>query len=233
MSPALLRSPARAVRSAILGCAALAAPTGVVPAQPAAPSPALDSVIRHHMASAGIVGVAAAVIVDKQVAWMRGFGYADVARTRPFTPATIMNVGSIAKTFTGVAMMRAVEDGKLSLDEDINRYLPFRVENPHRPGSVITLRHLATHTSGISDRWAVYARTYHYGGDAPEPLGRFLAQYFTPRGAHYARTSWRPPPGSSASTPTSAQRWPGTSWSAPWGNGSTSTPAGTSSRRCA
>lgn len=87
------------------------------------------------MASASISGVAAAVIVDKQIVWTRGYGYADVARTRPFTPATIMNAGSIAKTFTGVAMMRAVQDGTLSLDEDINRYLPFRVENPGPSGA--------------------------------------------------------------------------------------------------
>jgi CubicO group peptidase (beta-lactamase class C family) len=180
----------RVVRAAVLGGVALLAPTALLRAQPAEPSAALDSVIRQHMASAGIMGVAAAVIVDKQVVWMRGFGYADYARTRPFTPATIMNVGSIAKTFTGVAMMRAVQNGQLSLDEDINRYLPFRVVNPHRPGAVITLRHLATHTSGITDRWAVYSRTYHYGGDAPEPLGPFLTQYFTPGGTHYDKENF-------------------------------------------
>jgi len=43
-----------------------------------------------------------------------------VARSRPFTPSTIMNVGSIAKPITGVAMMRAIQEGKLSLDADIN-----------------------------------------------------------------------------------------------------------------
>ena len=111
-------------------------------------------------------------------------------RTRPFTPNTIMNVGSIAKPFTGVAMMRAVQEGKLSLDEDINTYLPFRVVNPHRPDEMITLRHLATHTSGITDRWEVYAGAYHYGGDSPEPLGRFLEQYFAPNGRHYSRDNF-------------------------------------------
>lgn len=190
MSLGILRCHSRGARLALLGGAALVSPFGLLRSQSVEPPAAVDSVIREHMASANIMGVAAAVIVNKQIVWTRGFGYADFARTRPFTPATIMNVGSIAKTFTGVAMMRAVQEGKLSLDEDINRYLPFRVENPHRPGSVITLRHLATHTSGITDRWAVYSRTYHYGGDAPEPLDRFLTQYFTSNGAYYARENF-------------------------------------------
>src|SRR6185436_9845830 len=99
-------------------------------------------------------------------------------RTKPFTPNTIMNVGSIAKPFTGVALMRAVQEGKLSLDEDINAYLPFRVVNPYYPMEKITLRHLATHTSGITDQWSVYKNTYHFGGNAPEPLAEFLKSYF-------------------------------------------------------
>lgn len=190
MSLGVFRGQTRRARLVTLGVATLVAPVGVLHSQSAASVASLDSVIRHHMASAGIMGVAAAVIVNKQMVWARGFGYADVARTRPFTPATVMNVGSIAKTFTGVAMMRAVQEGKLSLDEDINRYLPFRVENPHRPASTITLRHLATHTSGITDRWSVYSRTYHYGGDAPESLDRFLRQYFMPSGEYYARDNF-------------------------------------------
>ncbi len=101
-----------------------------------------------------------------------------------------MNVGSISKTFTGVAMMRAVQEGRLSLDVDINKYLPFRVVNPHRPDALITLRHLATHTSGIKDRWDVYHGVYRYGGERPAPLGDFLADYFGTEGAHYSRDNF-------------------------------------------
>jgi CubicO group peptidase (beta-lactamase class C family) len=155
-----------------------------------APAPALDSTIAARMADAGIMGLGAAVLVDGEVIYLRGHGWADRARTRPFTPATLMNVGSIAKTVIGVAMMRAVQDGRVTLDEDVNRWLPFRVVNPHRPDARITLRHLATHTSGITDRWAVYERTYHYGGDAPDRLDRFLASYFTPGSATWARENF-------------------------------------------
>jgi CubicO group peptidase (beta-lactamase class C family) len=99
-------------------------------------------------------------------------------------------VGSIAKPFVGVAMMRAVHEGKLALDEDINTYLPFRVVNPHRPNEKITLRHLATHTSGITDRSEVYAGAYHYGGDSPQPLAGFLEQYFARDGKTYSRENF-------------------------------------------
>jgi CubicO group peptidase (beta-lactamase class C family) len=170
---------------ALSGVSAVAAQPPVFPT-----NAALDSLVTTQMADAGIMGLAAAVIVDRQVVWMKGYGFADQRRTRPFTPGTIMNVGSIAKPFVGVAMMRAVQEGKLSLDEDINKYLPFRVVNPHHPKEKITLRHLATHTSGITDRREVYSGTYHYGGDSPEPLGPFLEQYFTPGGKDYSRDNF-------------------------------------------
>lgn len=152
---------------------------------------ALDSLIAAQMTDAGIMGLGAAVIVNRQVVWMKGYGFTDWQRTRPFTTNTIMNIGSIAKPFMGVAMMRAVSEGKLSLDEDINHYLPFRVVNPHHPNERITLRQLATHSSSITDRWEVYRSVaYHYGGDSPERLGAFLEQYFAVGGKHYARDNF-------------------------------------------
>lgn len=154
------------------------------PVQPT--SPRLDSLIAGRMADAGIMGLAAAVVVNRQVVWTRGYGFADVRRTRPFTPGTVMNVASISKTFTGVAMMRAVQEGRLSLDADINTYLPFRVVNPRHPDKPITLRQLATHTSSITDRWEIYRESYHYGGDSPERLERYLTDYFTPTGRTYS-----------------------------------------------
>jgi CubicO group peptidase (beta-lactamase class C family) len=151
---------------------------------------ALDELVAKQMAEAGFMGLAAAVIAERQVVWMKGYGFADWQRTRPFTPHTIMNVASISKPFTGVAMMRAVQEGKLALDEDVNAYLPFRVRNPHHPAEKITLRHLATHTSGIADRDEVYSRAYHFGGDSPEPLARFVEQYFRPDGRDYSRDNF-------------------------------------------
>jgi CubicO group peptidase (beta-lactamase class C family) len=150
----------------------------------------IDSFIEQKMNESGIVGLGAAVIIDKKLVWSKGYGYADKENKIPFTPTTIMNIGSISKTFTGVCLMKAVEDKKLSLDEDLNTYLPFEVVNPYFPNEKITLRNLATHTSGLADRYPFYMDHYFYGGDSPEQLGDFLQNYFTPGGKYYSKENF-------------------------------------------
>ncbi|AKC81513.1 beta-lactamase [Xanthomonas arboricola] len=137
------------------------------------------------MREGGLVGVAAAVIVDGKVAWRGAYGLADRESGRPFTTKTVMNIASISKTVVGAAMMRAQEEGKLSVDADIDAYLPFQVRNPRYPSAPITLRQIATHTSSITDRWDVYAASYHFGRNAPQPLGEFLRGYLVPGGPDY------------------------------------------------
>ena len=155
------------------------------------PKTSIDSFIESKMSETGIVGIGASVIIDKKVVWTNGYGYADKENKIPFTPATIMNIASISKTFTGVCIMKAVEDGKVSLDEDINTYLPFKITNPNFPNEKITLRHLATHTSGLTDRSPFYGdSTYYYGGRKPEPLGEFLKNYFVQGGKHYSKDNF-------------------------------------------
>jgi len=151
---------------------------------------AVDTFIETKMQESGIVGIGAAIIVDKKLVWSKGYGYADRENKIPFTPNTIMNIGSISKTFTGVCLMHAVEDNKLSLDKDINNYLPFKVINPYFPNEKITLRNLATHTSGLVDRYPFYDSTYYYGNDSPESLGEFLKNYFVQDGKYYRKENF-------------------------------------------
>jgi CubicO group peptidase (beta-lactamase class C family) len=152
---------------------------------------ALNGVIEKQMEASGLVGIGAAIVVDKKVVWMQGYGFADKENNKPFTPETIINIGSITKTITGICLMQAVEAGKLSLDEDINRYLPFKVINPNCPEEKITLRHLATHTSGLADRYPFYTDSvYCYNGEEPEALGVFLRHYFEPGGKYYDKDNF-------------------------------------------
>lgn len=74
---------------------------------------------------------------------------------RPLTADSIIETGSLAKQFTAAAIMLLVEDGKASLDDDIQRYLP---EMPDY-GVPITLRHLLNHTSGLREQWSLLALT--------------------------------------------------------------------------
>lgn len=178
--------------AALLGGLLASLQAVAAPATTPVDAQAIDRTIEGRMQEAGLVGVGAAIILDRKLVWSRGYGFADKQDAVRFTPDTVMNIGSISKTFTGAALMQAVEDGKLSLDEDINAYLPFKVVNPAFPDARITLRHLATHTSGITDRWEVYQRSYHWGGDAPEPLGEFLQGYLATGGKDYAKDNFLP-----------------------------------------
>jgi CubicO group peptidase (beta-lactamase class C family) len=151
----------------------------------------IDSLIETKRKESGIVGMGAAIIVHKKIAWIKGFGFADQENKIPFTASSILNIGSISKTFTGFCLMKAVEEKKLSLDENINTYLPFKIVNPYFPEEKITLRQLATHTSGLADRYPFYTdSTYCYNGIKPEPLGDFLKNYFTREGSHYSKENF-------------------------------------------
>lgn len=59
----------------------------------------IDAYINKTMAETGIVGAAAAIIIDKKLVWTKGYGYADRENKRPFTANTIMNIASISKVF--------------------------------------------------------------------------------------------------------------------------------------
>lgn len=154
-------------------------------------TPTIDSIIYKKMQESELVGIGAAIIIDKKLVWQKGYGYADRENKIPFSPETLMNIASVSKVFTGACLMKAVELGKLNLDADIKIYLPFKIVNPYFPDKKITLRMLATHTSGLADRYPFYTdSTYFYGKDAPEPLGDFLEQYFSPAGKYYSKENF-------------------------------------------
>ncbi len=151
----------------------------------------LDSLIIKKMAEDGIVGLGAAIIIDKKVAWKKGYGFSDRKAGIPFTTSTLMNIASVSKTVTGACLMKAVEQNKLSLDEDVNNYLPFKIHNPYFPEAKITLRNLATHTSGLTDRYPFYTDSLYFNGkDSPQKLGDFLQQYFIPGGPYYSKENF-------------------------------------------
>jgi CubicO group peptidase (beta-lactamase class C family) len=129
-------------------------------------------------------GLAAAIVRDGEIAWARGYGWANLADERRATPDVQFMLASVSKTFIAVAVMQAVEDGLLDLDADVDDVLPFPVRNPAFPDAAITARMLLAHTSSIRDNWDVLTRIYT-PGDSPVPLGAFLEGYLVPGGRHY------------------------------------------------
>lgn len=98
-------------------------------------------------------GVSIAVVKDGEVVYSRGYGMANLEYDIPNSPSTIFHIASVSKQFTDFAVLLLAEEGKVSLEDDIRKYIP---EVPDF-GKTITLRHLATHTSGMRDQWNLLA----------------------------------------------------------------------------
>lgn len=142
-----------------------------------------DSFVPALMEEEAIPGLAIAVVRDHQVVHMRGYGFADVDSRTPMTADTPMNIASISKPILGIVLLQLHDKGRLDLDADINGMLPFPVNNPNADGRAISIRQLATHTSGIADFYEV--SDYEVGGDSPTPLVDHLRGLLTPEGARY------------------------------------------------
>jgi CubicO group peptidase (beta-lactamase class C family) len=151
--------------------------------------------------AAGAAGFSMALIDENGINWSESRGYADLARQRPMSIDTLMNIASISKTVTGTSLMMLVEQGKLDLDRDVNEYLPFKVIHPDHPDAPITARQLLTHSSSIVDRDEVYfsETVYFPGADNPISLGEFVQAYLSPAGRYHD-------PGNFAAHPPGTQR---------------------------
>lgn len=104
----------------------------------------------------------------------RAYGSADLERDAPITPDSVFDIGSLQKQFVAASILLLAEDGKLSLSDDVHKYIP---ELPGY-GQTITLNHLLTHTSGIRDWTALLP----LAADKPTALTAILRQ----RGLNFA-----------------------------------------------
>jgi CubicO group peptidase (beta-lactamase class C family) len=113
----------------------------------------LDGYMPYALATGDLAGAVVVVVKDGQIVTERGFGYADVAAKKPVDPKlTLFRPGSTSKLFTWTAVMQLVEQGKLDLDADVNKYLDADFQVPPRDGKPITLRNIMTHTAGFEEQ---------------------------------------------------------------------------------
>lgn len=110
---------------------------------------------RNLQQNKNIVGLSAAIIVNDSVIWSNGFGYADKLNKVPMTTNTVVNMGSITKTFTSLSVMQLQQRGSLNINNPLNSYLTdFRPKTKNIDIKDITVRSVLTHTSGIQpDIW--------------------------------------------------------------------------------
>ncbi|MBX6350753.1 MAG: serine hydrolase [Clostridia bacterium] len=105
-----------------------------------------ESFVVDRMSRTKLAGLSVALVEGDRVTYARGFGCRDVEKGLPATPRTLFGIGSVTKSFTCAALLVLAEEGRLSLDDPVEEYLPLEV----RPmGEPIRLRHLMSHTSGI------------------------------------------------------------------------------------
>ncbi len=107
----------------------------------------VDAFVREKMTANHIPGLSLAVVRDGKIIYAKGYGMANLELSAPATEKTAFAIYSITKTFTAVATMMLVEDGKISLEDPISKHLAGLPADWNK----ITIRHLLTHTSGISD----------------------------------------------------------------------------------
>lgn len=120
----------------------------------------LDGVAQRVFTQQEVVGASVLVAKGGKILLHKGYGFADLGLETPAQPETVYHVVGPMLPFTGIAVLQQVERGKLSLDDDISRFVPeFPLQGHH-----VTVRQLLNHTSGIVD--------YHYLGDPIEATSR-------------------------------------------------------------
>ena len=113
-----------------------------------APAWSIEERMRHYK----VPGVSVAVIKDFKVDWARGYGFRDAEAREPVTERTLFQAGSISKPVAAMTVLKKVEQGKLSLDEDVNLKLTSwkLPENELTAKKKVTLANLLSHTAGLT-----------------------------------------------------------------------------------
>jgi CubicO group peptidase (beta-lactamase class C family) len=98
-------------------------------------------------------GCAIGIVRNDSLIYAKGYGLANLEYAIPNTPETIFHTASVSKQFSAYAIVLLAKQGKLQLDDDIHKYLPWFPDLNEK----ITIRHLLNHTSGIRDQWQLLA----------------------------------------------------------------------------
>ncbi|MCZ6598542.1 MAG: serine hydrolase, partial [Planctomycetota bacterium] len=131
---------------------------------------------------AGSPGAAVAIVQDGEVVYARGYGEANLEHGVPITPQSVFYLGSVSKQFVAFCIALLEHEGKLSLEDDLRKYVP---ELPDY-GTTITIAHLVHHTSGIRDYLELMSLaglplgTFHDDEGVIELIARQKGLNFTP-----------------------------------------------------
>lgn len=108
----------------------------------------IDKVANDTLAKTGVPSASIAIVKDGQIVYTKAYGDARLDPKTPATPQMRYSIGSISKQFTAVAILLLQEQGKLSLDDKVAKYIPDLTR-----ANEVTIRQLLSHTSGYQDYW--------------------------------------------------------------------------------
>jgi CubicO group peptidase (beta-lactamase class C family) len=159
--------------------------------------PELDAKIAELLTGTpSVPGANVAIVKGGKVAFAKGYGKARLDPAAPMTADTIVNVASISKVVTALAVMRLVDQGKIGLDADLQPVLGFALRNPQFADVPITLRMLLSHTSSINSRsdsmTAPIEENWVENADASISLETFVGDTFTPGKRWYSTEHYHP-----------------------------------------
>jgi CubicO group peptidase (beta-lactamase class C family) len=106
----------------------------------------LETFIFEKLSETKLPGLSLALVRGGEIVWKRGFGFRDLSCGLPATPHTLYAIASVTKSFTCIAVMQLMEQGKLSLDDPIDVHIPYSLKSEAQP---VRIWHLMSHSSGI------------------------------------------------------------------------------------
>jgi CubicO group peptidase (beta-lactamase class C family) len=108
----------------------------------------IDDIAHKVLATTGVPSASVAVVQNGKIAYVQAYGNARLDPATPAASAMRYSIGSISKQFTATAILLLAEEGKLSLDDPVSKYVPGLTR-----GNEVTIRELLSHTSGYQDYW--------------------------------------------------------------------------------
>jgi len=106
----------------------------------------LDEFIIERMRRTRLPAVSLALTRGEEVVYSRGYGFRDLGRRLAASAHTVYGIGSVSKSFAALAILKLAEEGKLTTEDRVDRFLPLRIQPFGEP---VLIRHLLTHTCGI------------------------------------------------------------------------------------
>ena len=119
----------------------------------AAAFPEIERLFTNWVERQQMPGAVMGIIIDGELVWVKTAGIRDIRSRAPVTPDTVFRIASMTKSFTALAILKLRDQGKLSLDDPVMRYVPELTNLPYptKDSPALTIRHLLTHSEGFPE----------------------------------------------------------------------------------